>query len=185
MKPEHIPNLITLMRFLLVPPVAVLIVEGHYGWALTLFLVAGVSDGIDGFLARHFDWRTRLGAILDPLADKTLMVTTYVLLGWQGHLPWWIAALVVARDVVIIGGAVAYLRVTRRLEMEPSVISKFNTVVQVLLVLLVLGSLALYRLDESYVWGLAGVMALTTLVSGAHYVWVWGHRAREASQRVE
>ncbi len=185
MKPENIPNLITILRFLLVPPVALCILQGAYGWALALFLIAGVSDGIDGFLARHFDWRSELGAILDPLADKTLMIATYVLLGWQGHLPWWIAALVVVRDLVIIGGALAYQLLTRRLEMEPSVISKFNTVVQVALAVLVLGGLALYPLDTRIVWGLAALMALTTLVSGIHYVWVWSHRAREVGQRAE
>lgn len=179
MKPEHIPNLITVLRFLLVPPVAWLIIEGEYAWALLLFLLAGLSDGLDGFLARWFDWRTRLGAILDPLADKTLMITTYLLLGLQGQLPWWIAALVVVRDVVIIGGALAYQHVTRRLEMHPSVLSKFNTVVQVALVLLVLLNLSYYPIDANVVLGLSALMVITTFASGGHYVWVWSHRATE------
>ena len=183
MKPEHIPNVITVLRFLLVPPVGLLIVQGDYAWALALFLIAGLSDGVDGFLARRFDWRSELGAVLDPLADKSLMITAYLLLGLQGHLPWWIAALVVARDVVIIAGAVAYHRVTRRLEMQPSVVSKFNTVVQIALVLLVLVHLAIYPVDERWIWGLAVLMVATTFVSGAHYVWVWGHRAREEGHR--
>jgi len=178
-KTEQIPNLITILRFLLVPPVAVLIVQGEYAWALLLFLIAGLSDGIDGFLARYFAWRTELGAVLDPLADKTLMITTYLLLGLQGHLPWWIAALVVVRDVVIILGALLYHRVTRRLEMHPSALSKFNTVVQVALVLLVLLHLAWYPLDEGLVLGLAALMVVTTFASGVHYVLVWSRRATE------
>lgn len=182
MKPEQIPNLVTILRFLLVPPVAVLIVQGEYAWALLLFLIAGLSDGIDGFLARYFDWRTELGAVLDPLADKTLMITTYLLLGLQGHLPWWIAALVVVRDVVIIGGALAYRHVTHRLEMHPSVLSKFNTVVQVTLVLLVLLHLTWYPLDEGLILGLAALMVITTFASGGQYVWVWSRRAREVQR---
>ena len=185
MKPEHIPNLITAFRFLLVPPIAVLMLQGDYLSALILFFVAGMSDGLDGFLARHFNWRSDLGAMLDPLADKALMVTTYTVLGVQGELPWWVVALVVVRDLVIIGGAIAYHRLTRRLEMQPSVLSKFNTVVQIALVLLVLFSLSWHPIAYEVVLVMSLIIVLTTFASGAHYVWVWGHRAREANHRVE
>jgi len=84
---RHLPNLISMLRILMVPPVAWLIVEQHYALALGLFVVAGVSDGVDGFLAKHYGWTSRLGSILDPLADKLLLSVSFVTLAWLGHLP--------------------------------------------------------------------------------------------------
>ena len=100
---QNLPNLISLMRLLLVPLTVWLILSEAYGWAFTTFLVAGISDGVDGYLARRFDWRTRLGAYLDPLADKALVVSVFVTLGFLKLIPAWLVITVVSRDVLIIG----------------------------------------------------------------------------------
>src|SRR3990172_3309285 len=102
---KDIPNIISLLRMALVPPVVILLLNGYYGWALLVFVSAGLSDGLDGYLAKRFGWRSRLGAILDPLADKLLLVASYLTLGWLGQLPLWLVAVVVGRDIVIVAGA--------------------------------------------------------------------------------
>ncbi len=177
MKARDIPNLICLFRILLVLPIVVLLLRGNYAIALILFLVAGASDGLDGYLARHFDWRSRLGAILDPLADKLLMVCSYATLGLIGLLPLWLVALVLLRDVVIISGALAYHRYCGGVEMEPTRISKANTLFQILLVLLVMLAAAGMALPQWLLGSMIIMVAGTTLLSGGNYVWEWSHRA--------
>lgn len=176
MKKEQIPNLITAVRLVLVPPVIGFMLAGDYLWALALFLIAGVSDGIDGFLARRYGWRTRLGGVLDPLADKALMMSSFVTLAWQGFLPWWLAALVVLRDLIIMGGALAVHFLTRRLQMRPTVVSKLNTLLQILLVVAVLVDLGPYALPAGTVTAMVWTVTATTLLSGTVYVWIWGRR---------
>lgn len=178
MKARDIPNLICIVRILLVAPVVVMLLRGEFATGLLLFAVAGASDGVDGYLARRFDWRSRLGAILDPLADKLLMVSSYATLGWLGQLPLWLVALVLLRDVVIIGGALAYHRLCGELEMAPTYISKANTLFQILLVLLVMAVAAGMSLPQWGIGALIVIVAATTLLSGSHYVWEWSRRAR-------
>lgn len=180
MSANQIPNLITVLRFMLVPPVVVFIVQDEFTWALILFLVAGVSDGIDGFLARRFNWRTQLGAVLDPLADKTLMFSVYLTLGLLAHLPPWLVALVILRDVVIVLGAFLYHRLIGKLEMAPSLLSKLNTVLQIVLVLAVLVHEGPFAQWPEVVTGLIVLVSLSTLASGVDYVMVWGRLARGA-----
>ena len=105
---RHLPNLISVFRVLLVPPVVWLMVQGRYGEALALFVIAGASDGLDGYLAKHFGWVSRFGSIIDPLADKLLLTASFFTLAWLGHLPLWLAVLVIARDLVIVIGGLAY-----------------------------------------------------------------------------
>ena len=138
MKARDIPNIITALRFLLVPPVIILLLQERFTAALIVFGVAGLSDGLDGFLARRFDWRSRLGGIMDPLADKLLVVSSFVTLGWLGLIPAWLVLLVILRDLVIIAGATFYHMRIEQFDAEPSVASKLNTAAQVLLVLAVL-----------------------------------------------
>lgn len=176
MQARDIPNLITLFRFLLVPPIVLLLLAGEFGWGLMLFLIAGVSDGVDGFLAKRFGWTSRLGGLLDPLADKLLLISCYVTLGWLAVIPLWLAGVVVLRDLVILSGALIYHLRIEALQAEPSVISKINTLTQILLVLVALsgkmGSLPLHWVDY-----LVYAVLATTLLSGADYVWTWGWRA--------
>lgn len=180
---RYLPNLITILRILLTVPFAWTLLHGDFGSALALFVVAGISDGIDGFLAKHFDWESRLGAILDPLADKLLLVSAYLGLGWLHRLPWWLVALVLARDAIIVGGATAYHFVVGRFEMEPLISSKVNTFAQIVLVVLVV--LAAWHGFPSPPWLVGGqyLVAATTMLSGTIYVWTWSRRALRNGRR--
>ncbi|MDX1270023.1 MAG: CDP-alcohol phosphatidyltransferase family protein [Oceanisphaera sp.] len=179
MKARDIPNLICIVRILLVPPVVVLMLGREFALALLLFAIAGASDGLDGYLARRFDWRSRLGSILDPLADKLLMAASYITLGWLTLLPWWLVVLVLGRDVVIIAGSVAFHRYVSDIELAPSRISKANTLLQILLVLLVMGMMVGLSLPSDTVSALIALVTATTLLSGGHYVWSWSRLAIE------
>ena len=126
-----LPNAISLMRIVLVAPILMLILQGSFGWALALFCIAGFSDGVDGYLAKRFDWHTRLGALLDPVADKLLIAGTFITLAYTQDIPLWLAAVVILRDVVIVVGATAYNFLVRPVEGEPTRVSKLNTLVGV------------------------------------------------------
>ena len=175
---RHLPNIITLLRILLVIPIMVLLARQQFMLVLALFAVAALSDALDGYLARHFHWQSYLGAILDPIADKVMLVGGYLVLGWLGWLPLWLVALVILRDIVIVTGAVAYRWRCGELQMIPSVISKINTVLQMGLGLLVILFAAGLMLPMWLLQGLMAAVALTTLWSGMDYVWIWSRRAR-------
>ena len=177
MKPRDIPNLITVFRFLLVPPVVMLLLNERFGLALILFGVAGFTDGLDGYLAKRNNWTSRLGALMDPLADKLLLVSCFVTLGWLGWIPVWLVALVVLRDLVIVGGAIMFHMRVERLEARPSMVSKLNTVAQILLVLAVIFSQGIQVLPVLWLDILIYSVLATTLWSGFDYVWTWGRRA--------
>jgi cardiolipin synthase (CMP-forming) len=169
----NVPNLISLLRLAAVPLVVWQIATERFTGAFWVFVAAGVSDAIDGYLARILNQRTRLGAYLDPLADKMLLVCVFVTLGQVGKLESWLVILVVSRDVMIVGGIILLFLLEHRVEVAPSFISKANTLVQIAFAGLVL---ARYGLDFRGVgWNAAMewasyVVALTTLFSGAHYV---------------
>ena len=128
---QKIPNILTVLRVLLALPIGVLIVREQYAAVLWIALFAGISDGVDGWVARHFNAISRFGSIVDPLADKALMLTTFIGLAIVGLLPWWLALLVIGRDLFIVGGVLIYRKVTGHIDMQPSWLSKFNTVVQI------------------------------------------------------
>jgi cardiolipin synthase len=173
---RDIPNLISVFRLLLVPLLVLLLLLDRHVAALLVFFIAGLSDAADGFLARHFGWSSELGAILDPLADKLLMISVTLTLAMQGLVPLWLAVVVVVRDAVIVGGAVCYRLIVGRFRATPSLVSKFNTG---LLILLVLATIAVHgfawSIDLAPLFLLVG---LTTVVSGADYVYRWARRAR-------
>lgn len=171
-----LPTTITLARLLAVPVTVYLLLESRYTAAFWLFVAAGVSDAVDGFLAKRFDAVSRIGAFLDPLADKALLVAVYVTLGHNGLVPVWLVVLIVFRDILIIGGALLYQTLTQALRMEPLIISKANTLAQIVTVGLVLGQAGL-GLTAGAVTGIAiYVTAFLTFASGAAYVWTWGKR---------
>jgi len=178
-KRSDIPNLITVMRILLVAPISWLLVRQEFGPALALFFVAGLSDGLDGFLAKHYRWTSRLGALLDPLADKALLVACYAALAWTGLLPVWLLVLVVARDVVIVAGAVVYNFRIRRLEAQPTLISKLNTLLQILLALLVIVQQLVPWVNNVWIRVLIYAVTLSVVWSGLDYVVTWSRRARQ------
>lgn len=174
---RHIPNVLTVLRMLLVPAVVYAVLGGRFGFALILLALAAASDGIDGFLARRYGWQTRLGAILDPVADKLLLVSVFVALTMVGGIPLWLVVLVVVRDLVIVAGAAAYRLLFGELELAPTMLSKLNTLLQVGLVLIVLLDLAGLVPFAWLVQSFLVAVTLSTALSGIHYVWVWSARA--------
>lgn len=174
MSRRDIPNLITILRVLLVAPLMWYLAAERYAAALAVALVAGVSDALDGFLAKRYGWESRIGGILDPIADKLLLVGSFVMLGLAGLIPLWLVALVLLRDLVIVTGAALFHALIARLEPEPSPISKTNTTFQILLVLAVLLQQLIAAFPAGIVTGLVLLTAATTLASGVHYVWAWG-----------
>lgn len=187
MKASDLPNLISILRIAFVVPVIFCMLEDFYGWALSLFLIAGASDGLDGCLARCFGWTSRLGAILDPLGDKLLMVAVFLVLSSKGYLPWWLVSLVILRDVIIVIGAISYQTLIAKVDMQPLRVSKLNTGLQILLVLVVLYNLAAVGpvLPVMVSQILIYAVLITTVVSGAAYVVSWGRRAQKAVNRRE
>jgi len=176
-KVSDIPNIITVFRFLLVPPVVLLLLHEHFGLALLMFGIAGFSDALDGYLAKRFNWTSRLGALMDPLADKLLLVSSFITLGWLQWIPLWLVGVVILRDLVIVSGALVYNFRIERLEADPSMVSKLNTVTQIVLVLAVLFSQAVKPLPYLWMDVLLYSVLVTTLWSGFDYVWRWGRRA--------
>lgn len=176
MKARDIPNIISIIRIVLVLPFIGLMLRQEFALALLLFFVAGVSDGIDGYLAKRNQWISRLGSILDPLADKLLLVSAFITLGWLQLLPAWLVVAVLLRDVVIIGGALAYHFIVGRYEMEPTVLSKLNTFFQIMLVLSTVFAHGLYPLPPLALQLLVYIVMVTTVLSGAHYVYTWGKK---------
>jgi len=172
-----LPNAISLMRMALIAPILMLILGGEYSWALALFLVAGFSDGIDGFLARRFDWRSRLGALLDPVADKLLVAGTFITLAYTQHVPVWLTTVVVLRDLAIVGGAIAYSFIVTPVEGEPTTISKLNTVFQLLFLSFVLSRAGFGWPEEITITILGAGILITVVISGVDYIWSWSKRA--------
>jgi cardiolipin synthase len=170
----NLPNLITLGRLLCVPLAIWLVLADDLGAVFWLFVAAGLSDAIDGFIAKRFDQRSRLGALLDPLADKALLVSMYVTLGVAGHLPTWLVILVVFRDVLIIGGFLLVTALAQSMRWEPLFISKLNTALQIALIAVVLGRLGLGVPDFGVGRILIYAVAATTVISGAAYLVRWG-----------
>jgi cardiolipin synthase (CMP-forming) len=174
-----IPNLISLGRLLAVPVAVWLILNDHMETAFWLFIAAGISDAVDGFIAKHFNAETQIGRFLDPLADKALLTSVYAILGYQGYLPLWLVILVVFRDILIIGGAILFHTVTRNLTMEPIKVSKVNTAAQIGLAAMVLG-FAGFGVGSDVLVPLAEVaVGATTVLSGGAYVVIWSRRAFE------
>lgn len=180
---KYLPNVISLLRILLVIPTVNYLWHNEYAKALTIFFIAGASDGLDGFLARRFGWMTRLGSLLDPLADKLLMTAMYLTLGLNEHLPMWLVALVIGRDLVIILGALTYRLLLKEITMKHLLISKLNTGAQILLVLILIFHLSSFpyaaRIPTELISFLIYFVTFTTVASGVAYVVIWSMRARE------
>ena len=178
---RYLPNIISVLRILLVIPAVHYLLHNQFGEALLVFFIAGASDVLDGFLARRFGWTTRLGSLLDPLGDKLLMTAIYFTLGWMGHLPLWLVALVIGRDIVIVIGALAYRLLVKEITMQHLLISKLNTGFQILLVLLLIFQLSAVPLatdiSAQLITILIYIVTFTTLASGIAYVIIWSRRA--------
>ena len=174
---RQLPNLITGARMVLVLPLMWSLRDGDFRTALSIALVAGASDALDGWLAKRFGWQTRLGGLLDPVADKLLLDGSFVGLWLAGAAPGWLAALVVGRDLAIVGGAVAYNAIVGPIEGNPTLLSKTTTVAQIALVLSLLVTLAWRPLPDGALLASIWLIAALTFASGIDYVVRWSLRA--------
>lgn len=169
----NIPNLITLGRILLVPVIVWAITSGQMAIAFVLFFIAGLSDAVDGFLAKRFNMQSEIGALLDPLADKCLLVSIYVALGITADIPRWLVILVVSRDIIIVGAVIVSWLLDRPIPMKPLMVSKLNTVAQVGFAALVLASLGFGFQPHPYDLILMGLVTIFTLGSVSLYLVEW------------
>ncbi len=177
-----LPTWITLLRFLLVPLLVGLLVLQHWLPALLVFMLAGASDWLDGYLARRLNLQSEIGALLDPLADKAMMLAASGMLLWLGLIPLWLAAAIILRDVLIVSGGVMYHWHVGPVEIAPTRLGKLNTLFEFTLLTVVLLQQAMTQ-----EWGLLPAYVLllcSILLSGGHYVWLWAgkaHRQRRSN----
>lgn len=174
---RHLPNAICLLRIVLTVPVVNAIERGEHGWALFVFSIAAISDGLDGFLAKRFGWTSKLGRALDPIADKVLLVAAFLACAWEGLVPVWLAATAIARDVMLVGGGVIFRLWLGPIEGQPSRVSKANTALQIAVVIIAILNAASPVIPQALVFTLAVVTFGTTVVSGVGYI---GRSLRQA-----
>jgi cardiolipin synthase len=177
-----IPNLITLARILLVPVIVWAITSGEMLVAFVLFVTAGLSDAVDGFIAKRFGMTSELGAYLDPLADKAMIVSIYVALGISGAIPRWLVILVVSRDIMIIGAVILSWVIGKPMPVRPLPVSKVNTVAQIVFAGLVLASLAFHWQIEAAVQAMMAMVAALTLLSIGFYLAAWVRHMAESGR---
>lgn len=179
---SQLPNIITVLRILLIVPTGWLLLESRYVDALILMAIAGASDALDGWMARRFGWMSRFGALMDPVADKLLVATTFIIFTIQGHIPLWVAAIVLGRDAVIMAGAGAYRLFFEPFEFAPTLVSKANTATQiVMLIMLLVGVCGFGAVSEFFLmlvdpWCFY-LLAVLGLSSGIDYVVTWSLKA--------
>jgi cardiolipin synthase len=176
----YLPNLICVARICLTLPIVILLTRSDFRLALVLIVIAGLSDGLDGFLARRYGWTSRIGGLLDPLADKLLFISVFAALTYIGLVPVWLFAVVIMRDLVIVSGAVAYEFLIGPVEPNPSRVGKLNTVLALMYLFFVM-------IRQIYGWPQDGLVLVcgaavfvVSLVSGLDYVLTWSRLARQA-----
>jgi cardiolipin synthase (CMP-forming) len=174
---RHLPNLICLLRIVLVWPIVVSIAHAQYPLTLLLFFVAAMSDGLDGYLAKRFNWTSELGKLLDPLADKLLLVGVFLVATWYGLIPRWLTVAAVGRDVLILLGSIVFHFGWGPLEGRPMISSKINTLLQLLYVLAIVGHAGYGFPPQSVLDALAWLTLVTVLISGVAYVLEFTRRA--------
>ena len=182
MRLAAVPNVICVLRMALAVPIVWLLADGQYGATLILFGIAGMSDILDGYLAKTFNWATELGKVLDPVADKLLLVSVFITLAWLGLVPLWLAAIAIARDVIIGVGAWVYLAMFGPVEGRPTMPSKLNTLVQLLFVIAVVGRATYPAVPEWLIVALGALVFVTTFVSGVDYIVTYVRKAIAVSR---
>jgi cardiolipin synthase len=178
---RHLPNLICLARIALVWPIVVALQAGDYELAVVLFVIAAVSDGLDGYLAKRFGWTSEFGKFIDPLADKLLLVAVFITTSWLGLVPWWLAAAAIGRDVMIGLGALIFRLWFGPLRGRPTVVSKINTLLQLGYLLGVMMKAAFEFPPAEILEALAVITLITTVLSGWDYIFAFTRRAWEDS----
>lgn len=181
----YIPNLLTLARIALVPLLIVLLQDQKFLASLVVFIVAGITDGLDGYIAKRFNAQTQLGAILDPLADKALLVSSYVMLSMMQLIPFWLVVAVVFRDIVIVCGYLIFVLFFGAVETWPLMISKLNTFLQIIFIVLVLGMLAGASELSILVAPLSYAVLITSIASGCAYVYIGSVKAMRSSENTD
>jgi len=179
---RQIPNLITALRILLIVPIAMALLHHELRIALGLFVLGAASDLLDGFIAKRFGWQSALGGVLDPAADKLLLATSFVVLAVMHLVPLWLMETAVARDLIIVSGAIAYRLWLGPIEAQPSKLSKLNTLCQALFILCVIARQQFLRPAAWVIVTLGALTFLTTAVSGIDYVLRYGKAAVEESR---
>lgn len=174
---RYLPNVITCLRILLVIPIIIAIFHDNYQLACYLFIVAGISDALDGFIARQFNCVSRFGSIADPVADKILLTSCFIVLAINGAIACWLPILIILRDLWVIAGAVSYHYLISHYKMAPSLYSKISTFLQILLLFLTLVNRGITALNPSVLQIIAGLTAIACVLSAIHYTSVWGNKA--------
>src|ERR1700728_393209 len=178
---RHLPNVISAIRILLVVPIAAALAHHQLATTIVLFGVAALSDAADGFLAKRFGWQSELGAVLDPAADKLLLATVFITLAYLKLVPLWLMAAAVARDVIIVAGALLYKSLIGPLNIRPSIVSKFNTLCQAAFIMAVVGR---EEFSMPPAWGvmvLGALVLVTVVISGIDYILIYGRRALDVA----
>ena len=178
----NLPNLITIARILVVPVFIWMLWQQRYGPALAIFLAASLSDGLDGYLARRLNQVSRLGAMLDSVADKIAILAALVVLTALERIPLWLAFAMIGRDLIILSGAALYRMLAGSLEITPTSLGKLHTFLAFLMVCVVLGNAASVVNASAWLPWLFDILLISAVVSAAHYMWVWGHKARRISR---
>ena len=177
-----LPNLICVIRIGLIVPIVGYLLDGNFRGALVLIAIAGLSDGLDGFLARRYGWTSRIGGLLDPLADKLLFVGVFAALTWIALVPVWLFAVVIVRDVIIVSGALAYETIIGPVEPDPSRVGKLNTVLALLYLFFVMTYQVYMWPPEITLLVSGAAVFVVSVVSGLDYVLTWSRRAAVARQ---
>jgi cardiolipin synthase len=175
---SYLPNAITIGRILAMIPLVWFMLEKQYEIALYIAIIAGFSDMLDGFLAKTFGWEGWLGGVLDPLADKFMMLCCFLVFAVQGIIPNWLLILILARDIIIITGATYYhFSISKVNKAKPSLLSKLNTAIQILLIVVLLAHLSIFQFNQIYIDILIYLVIFLTASSGLHYVFHWTRKA--------
>ncbi len=175
---RNIPNALTITRLILIIPFIILLHHHQYLFAFYLFILAGFTDCLDGWLARTFQWQSPFGTFIDPVADKLLITTSFISLALISKLPWWLVFLVFLRDLTISVGVIAWFAfITQRPQLKATYVSKINTVMQLLLVTVSLFELAFFTFSPPLDEALVILTTITTTISFLDYVWTWGKKA--------
>ncbi|KTD19736.1 CDP-alcohol phosphatidyltransferase family protein [Legionella londiniensis] len=175
---QYIPNILTISRLVLIVPFLIFLYQKEYAQAFYIFFLAGLTDALDGWIARRFNCQSALGSFIDPLADKVLIAVSFISLALIGKLPWWLVILVFLRDITISLGVIAWYSLIRlKITFNPTRLSKLNTLLQLLLVTICLFEIAFFSFFPYFVTVLIWLTALTTAGSYVDYVWTWGKKA--------
>ena len=180
---RQIPNILTLTRIILIAPFLASLYSQAYVNAFYIFIFAGFTDGLDGWMARSFHWQSAFGSFMDPVADKLLIAASVISLALIGSIPWWLVMLIFLRDITISIGVLAwYWLIKQKPDFKPTYLSKINTVLQLGLVTLCLFKLAFFKIPSNLLEVITLLTAATTVGSYIDYAWTWGKKACENTQ---